>query len=63
MIIHAAYGSQRHLSVYIELGLQPDQIYIISRKHRSTPKRLCQVYTRLLHNRFISVAEKGVNDV
>lgn len=45
MIIHAAYGSQRHLGVYMELGLQPDQIYIINKKHRSASKKLCQVYT------------------
>ena len=32
VIIQAAYGSQRHLGVYTELGLQRDQIYILSRK-------------------------------
>ncbi len=34
MIIHTAYGSQRHLGVYMELGLQPDQIYIHGKKTR-----------------------------
>ena len=60
MIIHAAYGSQRHLSVYMELGLQPDQIYIISRKQRSTSKRLCQVYPL---GQIVYTLQKGANKV
>ena len=28
VILCGAYGSVRHLSVYKELGLQPDQIYL-----------------------------------
>ena len=32
MIIQAAYGSHRHLAIYSELGLQRDQIYILSKK-------------------------------
>jgi len=42
MIIHAAYGSQRHLAVYMELGLQPDQIFIHGKKLRK-PLQDCQV--------------------
>lgn len=42
MIIHAAYGSQRHLAVYMELGLQPDQIFIHGKKLKK-PLQDCQV--------------------
>lgn len=44
MIIHAAYGSQRHLGMYKELGLQPDQIYIHGKKARKhSGSQDCQV--------------------
>jgi len=42
MIICAAYGSQRHLGVYKELGLQPDQIFIHGKKLKK-PLQDCQV--------------------
>ena len=37
VIFRAAYGSQRHLSLYKELGLQPDQVFIHGRGGR--PKK------------------------
>ena len=43
VIIQAAYGSQRHLGVYTELGLQRDQIYILSRKTSKKVSTNCQV--------------------
>ena len=46
MIIQAAYGSQRHLSVYTELGLQRDQIYILSKKSSKRMPENCQVGDR-----------------
>jgi hypothetical protein len=43
MIIQTAYGSHRHLSVYTELGLQRDQIYILCRKTNRKEAEDCQV--------------------
>lgn len=45
MIIHTAYGSQRHLAVYKELGLQPDQIFIHGKKPSKKPMQDCQFLT------------------
>ena len=36
MILCGAYGSIRHLSVYKELGLQPDQIYLHGNSKKSS---------------------------
>ena len=36
MILCGAYGSVRHLSVYKELGLQPDQIYLHGNSKKSS---------------------------
>lgn len=49
VIIQAAYGSQRHLGVYTELGLQKDQIYILSRKTSKKEPDNCQVRL-VIHN-------------
>ena len=45
LIIHIAYGSQRHLAGFRELGLQSDQIYIHGSKRasRSSSSASCQV--------------------
>ena len=44
IIIHSGYGSSRHLTVFKELGLQSDQIYIHGRKSRARkPSGDCQV--------------------
>jgi hypothetical protein len=43
MIIQTAYGSHRHLSVFTELGLQRDQIYILCRKTNRKEAEDCQV--------------------
>ena len=58
MIIHTAYGSQRHLGSYKELGLQSDQIYIHGRKSRkhSGSHQDCQVGNDIL-------GWAGVNEV
>ena len=39
LIIQAAYGSSRHLPVFRELMMQPEQIYIHMRKPKSQSKR------------------------
>ncbi len=45
LIIHAAYGSQRHLAGFMELGLQSDQIYIHGNRRASKNPSVsnCQV--------------------
>ena len=47
VILYTAYGSHRHLGVYRELGLQPDQIFIhgkaSGRKSRGKQDENCQV--------------------
>lgn len=42
ILINTAYGSSKDLNVYKGLGLQKNQIYIVSRKsaHRPTSKKL-----------------------
>lgn len=38
MVIHAAYGSSKDISVYSSVGLKPDQIFIVgkvSKKHHA----------------------------
>ena len=43
VIIQAAYGSQRHLSVYKELGMQKDQIFIHGKRNMKRPSEHCLV--------------------
>ena len=45
LIIHVAYGSQRHLAGFMELGLQSDQIYIHGNRRASKNPSVsnCQV--------------------
>ena len=56
VIIQAAYGSQRHLGVYTELGLQRDQIYILSRKTSKKVPTSYQVGLPLCPSRVMSTS-------
>lgn len=47
MIIHAAYGSSKDITVYTNIGLKPRQIYIVgrvSKKHHSLATVLSEGY-------------------
>lgn len=48
LIIHVAYGSQRHLAGFKDLGLQPDQIFIHGSKRTSRSSHCCQVRESVL---------------